>query len=222
MRRSSKRRASADTPGPGSRPRRGTPARGASTSGASGVPTRSSRRTGACRGCPTAARSCRRPPRPGRILLSMRASDRDREQALALLRARCAQGYMSVDTFERRVERTFAARTVGGLQGVLADLVGDRSRVRRTLSRLGASRVPAVDAIAVALPEDGPVVLGRSRRCDVVLADPTVSRRHVELRPAGAGAWPAGGARRPPAPGGGDPPAGRAPAGPRAAVPPRA
>lgn len=119
----------------------------------------------------------------------MRASDRDREQALALLRARCAQGYMSVDTFERRVERTFAARTVGELQGVLSDLVGDRSRVRLTLSRLGASRVPAVDAIAIALPEDGPVVVGRSRRCDVVLADPTVSRRHVELRPAGPGQW---------------------------------
>jgi hypothetical protein len=119
----------------------------------------------------------------------MRASDRDREQALALLRARCAQGYMSVDTFERRVERTFAARTVGELQGVLADLVGDRSRVRRTLARLGAPRAPAVDAIAVVLPEDGPVVVGRSGRCDVVLADPTVSRRHVELRPAGPGQW---------------------------------
>jgi Domain of unknown function (DUF1707)/FHA domain len=119
----------------------------------------------------------------------MRASDRDREQALALLRARCAQGYLSVDTFERRVEQTFAARTVGELRGVMADLGGERSRLRRTLSRLGRPRVPAADAIAVALPDDGPVMLGRSERCDIVLSDPTVSRRHLELRPAGAGQW---------------------------------
>jgi uncharacterized protein DUF1707 len=58
----------------------------------------------------------------------MRASDRDREQALALPRARCAQGYTSVDTFERRVELTFAASTLGELHAVMAELVGERSR----------------------------------------------------------------------------------------------
>ena len=30
--------------------------------------------------------------------------------------------------------------------------------------------------------------LGRSRDCEIVLADPNVSRRHAELRPAG-GTW---------------------------------
>jgi hypothetical protein len=119
----------------------------------------------------------------------MRASDRDREMALALLRARCAQGYLSLDTFERRVERTFAARTVGELRGVIADLVGDRSRLRRSLARLTRPSVPAPDAVAVALPDEGPVILGRSQRCDVVLTHPTVSRRHLELRPAGPGEW---------------------------------
>src|SRR3954454_20257042 len=103
----------------------------------------------------------------------MRASDRDREQALALLRARCAQGYMSVDTFERRVEQTFAARTVGELRGVMADVVGEQSLVRRAFSRFGRPRIPAPDAIAVALPDDSAVMIGRSERCDVVLADPT-------------------------------------------------
>jgi hypothetical protein len=119
----------------------------------------------------------------------MRASDHDREQALALLRARCVQGYMSVDTFERRVERTFAARTVGELRGVMADLVGDRSPLRRALPRFTRERALAPDAIAVALPENGSIVLGRSHRCDVVLVDPTVSRRHLELRPTGAQQW---------------------------------
>ena len=31
--------------------------------------------------------------------------------------------------------------------------------------------------------------IGRSRDCDVVLADPNVSRRHAELRPDGHGGW---------------------------------
>jgi hypothetical protein len=35
----------------------------------------------------------------------MRASDRDREPAPAALRAGCAEGYLSIDTFERRVGR---------------------------------------------------------------------------------------------------------------------
>jgi hypothetical protein len=118
----------------------------------------------------------------------MRASDRDREQALALLRARCAEGYMSVDTFERRVEQRFAARSVSELRGVLADLTRERSWVRRAVPRLGRAAL-APDAVAIGLPQDGPLTVGRSRRCDVVLSDPTVSRRHLELRPAGPGEW---------------------------------
>jgi Domain of unknown function (DUF1707)/FHA domain len=119
----------------------------------------------------------------------MRASDRDREQALALLRARCAQGYLSVDTFERRVEQTFAARTVSDLRGVLADLARERSWLRRGAARFGRSAALSGDALAIALPDEGPVIVGRSHRCDVVLTDPTVSRRHLELRPAGPGQW---------------------------------
>jgi hypothetical protein len=118
----------------------------------------------------------------------MRASDHDREEALALLRARCAQGYLSVDTFEQRVERAFGARTVSELRGLVSDLTGERSRLRRALPRFGRAG-GATDAVAIGLPEDGPVLVGRSRRCDVVLTHPTVSRRHLELRPAGSGQW---------------------------------
>jgi hypothetical protein len=116
----------------------------------------------------------------------MRASDQDREAALALLRARCAEGYLSVDTFERRVEQTFAARTVGELRGVVADVTAERSWLGR-LPRF--RRAPAPDAVLVALPDERPIIVGRSRRCDVVLDHPTVSRRHLELRPAGEGQW---------------------------------
>jgi len=116
----------------------------------------------------------------------MRASDQDREAALALLRDRCARGYLSVDTFERRVERTFSARTVGELRGVVADVAADRSWLPR---RPRFRRGPAPDAVAIALPDGEPIVVGRSRRCDVVLEHPTVSRRHLELRPAQDGRW---------------------------------
>jgi Domain of unknown function (DUF1707)/FHA domain len=119
----------------------------------------------------------------------MRASDRDREQALAVLRKRCAEGYMSVDTFERRVERTFAARTVAELRGVVSDVTTGRSWLQRALPRFGRAPGPARYAIPVALPDEGAIVIGRSRRCDVVIEHPTVSRRHLELRPAGADEW---------------------------------
>ena len=39
-----------------------------------------------------------------------------------------------------------------------------------------------------AIPPGGALV-GRSRECDVVLADANVSRRHAEVRPAAAGTW---------------------------------
>jgi hypothetical protein len=117
----------------------------------------------------------------------MRASDQDREAALALLADRCAHGYLSVETFERRVERTIAARTRAELRGVVADVTMDRSWVHRLLPRF--RRGPAADAVRIALPEDGAIVIGRSHHCDVVIEDPTVSRRHLKLRPAGDGEW---------------------------------
>jgi pSer/pThr/pTyr-binding forkhead associated (FHA) protein len=32
-------------------------------------------------------------------------------------------------------------------------------------------------------------LIGRSRECDIVLADANVSRRHAEIRPAAAATW---------------------------------
>ena len=119
----------------------------------------------------------------------MRASDRDREEALALLRARCAEGYLSVETFESRVEQTLAARTTAELDALVGDVTGRGSWLERSVARLRRQRSAAADAVPVALPADGTIVVGRASRCDVVLSDPTVSRRHLELRPAGPGRW---------------------------------
>jgi hypothetical protein len=113
----------------------------------------------------------------------MRASDRDRERAVALLQARCAEGYLSVETFEHRLDGALRARTAGELRALVADL----ARIGRPwLRRL--TRPRPVQVASVALPAIGAIVVGRSRGCDVVVADPTVSRRHLELR-AIDGAW---------------------------------
>jgi hypothetical protein len=112
----------------------------------------------------------------------MRVSDHDRERAVALLRARCVEGYLSVDTFEHRLGLALAARTSSQLRALLADI----ARIRRPWRRWRNGHGPAT---AVALPVGGALVVGRSRDCDVVVEEPTVSRRHLELRALAAGAW---------------------------------
>jgi len=112
----------------------------------------------------------------------MRASDRDRERAVALLRARCVEGYLSVDTFEHRLGRVLRARSLTELRV----LVGDLTRQRRMWPRRRAARTPP--AAFLPLPAAGKIVVGRSRGCDVVMPQPTISRHHLELR-ALDGAW---------------------------------
>lgn len=107
------------------------------------------------------------------------------------------QERLSLDTFARRVEAAYAARSHAQLDGLLADLP-ERARLARALysavalvSRFTArlesawweSRMPRL-----ALPLEGTITLGRARDCDCVLGDETVSRRHACLR-AGDGAW---------------------------------
>src|SRR4051812_49708179 len=113
----------------------------------------------------------------------MRASDQDREAALALLRARCAEGYLSVDTFERRVEQTFAARTVGELRGVVADVSTGGSWLRRAPAR--RRRAPAAPPLALALPRPGPGLVGRRHPPPVLLPEPPLSPPPPPPRPPG-------------------------------------
>ena len=112
----------------------------------------------------------------------MRASDRDRERAVALLRARCVEGYLSVETFEHRLGQVLGARSLAELRVLVADV----ARQRWTWPRWRPVR--SAPAAPVAQPAEGSIVVGRSRGCDVVVPQPTVSRRHLELR-ALDGAW---------------------------------
>jgi Protein of unknown function (DUF3662)/FHA domain len=68
-------------------------------------------------------------------------------------------------------------------------------RLREELDRpRQPDSVPPTRAMVLAegkrmvIPASG-AVLGRSRDADIVLADPNVSRRHAEIRPAGRGRW---------------------------------
>jgi FHA domain/Domain of unknown function (DUF1707) len=112
----------------------------------------------------------------------MRASDDERERAVALLRARCVEGYLSMETFEYRLGRALEARSAIELRQLVADIV----RIRRPWTvRLPRAGVAAQPSLRVALPDTGTVVVGRSSACDVKLPEATVSRRHVELRAVG-------------------------------------
>ena len=54
----------------------------------------------------------------------MRASDADRERTAALLREHHAEGRLTAEEFNDRLDRVFAAKTIGELDAVLADLPG--------------------------------------------------------------------------------------------------
>jgi FHA domain/DUF1707 SHOCT-like domain len=112
-----------------------------------------------------------------------------------VLRDGSVDGRLSIETFSERIERTFAARTRGELDALVDDLRPPRP-ARRVLMRAVAwwSALEADLRAAwerqhvpvLALPaSERRVLLGRSRACDCVLAEPSVSRRHAELRREG-------------------------------------
>src|SRR5687768_13242342 len=120
--------------------------------------------------------------------LPLRPSVADREQAARVLREGSLDGRLSIDTFSERLERVFAARRRVELDALVAD-VRPPGPLRRALMR-GVAWWSTLDrdlrvawqrphVPVLALPAgDRQVVLGRSRDCDCVLAEPSVSRRH--------------------------------------------
>jgi uncharacterized protein DUF1707 len=53
---------------------------------------------------------------------NLRASDEDRDRTAALLREHHAVGRLTPEEFSDRLDKTFAATTIGQLEGLLADL----------------------------------------------------------------------------------------------------
>ena len=126
----------------------------------------------------------------------MRASEDHRERAVAALGRGYVDGQLSLDTFVGRLERAFAARRIADLRGLVADLPPDlrwwertclvAARVRAAL--FGPQALPVFLGSAPSLTGGRSLVLGRAPWCNLVLPEPTVSRRHAELRRDGA-AW---------------------------------
>ena len=65
------------------------------------------------------------PPEP-----TFRASDAEREHHAELLREHAAQGRLTVDELDERLDRVYAARTHGELTPIVADLPVPRAAAR--------------------------------------------------------------------------------------------
>ncbi|MDP8942883.1 MAG: FHA domain-containing protein [Actinomycetota bacterium] len=127
----------------------------------------------------------------------MRASNRQREQAVGLLRRRYSEGCLSTGTFEERIERAYGAQEESELDPLIDDLVRSWRLVpalRTGCDRLRAALGRLTDAIRGPIPLVPPtleppsteLIVGRDPCCHLVLEDPLVSRRHVALRRRGA------------------------------------
>jgi hypothetical protein len=134
----------------------------------------------------------------GGALEPKRVSERDRARAAAVLRRRYRQGSISPDTFAQRLDAVLAARYRRDLSTLVGDLPTSRLRRARTAVAGAFRRVaaevravlfrPSPTRLLLPLPDAPPVMIGRSRQCDLVVPDdPMVSGRHAELH------WEAGG-----------------------------
>ncbi len=83
------------------------------------------------------------------VVASLRASDSDRQQAAERLRDATAEGRLSQDELEERLEALYAARTYGELDALFADLPVNHA-VGRSHVRLGRLAGP-VSAVALVL-----------------------------------------------------------------------
>jgi FHA domain len=103
---------------------------------------------------------------------------------------------MSLETHADRVHRALGARGQGELDALVADL-RPRGPLRRaamsvisgwslmTADLRSAWERPHIPALALPAATTAPLVLGRARDCDCVIAEPSVSRYHAELRRQG-------------------------------------
>lgn len=124
------------------------------------------------------------PPSPVRPSLT------ERDQVAARLRAAREEDRLSIDTFAARLDRVYAARSESELEALVGDLP-DAQLLTRCADRATAWasswasrfaeawRRPRVQPLV--LPTRESVLLGRSRACDCVVTEASVSRRHAQL-----------------------------------------
>ncbi|WP_165986435.1 DUF1707 and FHA domain-containing protein [Streptomyces sp. YIM 98790] len=126
-----------------------------------------------------------------------RVSDADRERALTVLRESFAEGRVSQDTFQRRMEVVYGARRPDELTAVLIDLPyrEKRGRLVRAVARVAALRSSVHRAWRaerlpqLMLPDAGPhpMSIGRAPGQMLRLTHGSVSRYHAQLSSGTAG-----------------------------------
>jgi len=124
----------------------------------------------------------------------LRASDADRDRALAELSDGFIQGRLSHDTFARRVEVALRARVTGELRSLVSDLP-TRKRLGGVVTATYRRMLRATDRWlrgwppVMTLPAGQQIrfTIGREPACDMTLTDETVSRWHASLQRAPSG-----------------------------------
>lgn len=115
----------------------------------------------------------------------MPPTDRPRERTLARLRDGYACGDLGTATLDRRIDAALRASTREELRGLTADLPATEPAWRRAGTavekwlRNDSTSSGLLNAVELG---SGRLTLGRSPRCELVLEDDTVSRRHATLR----------------------------------------
>jgi hypothetical protein len=82
---------------------------------------------------------------------SLRVSDRERDEVTTQLRDHAAEGRLTPEELDDRVERALAARTGADLDAVLADLPRRRTVVERREGVLGLSGLVAIAVLLVSI-----------------------------------------------------------------------
>jgi hypothetical protein len=111
----------------------------------------------------------------------LRASDADRERTVVRLRRHATEGRLTMDELDERCERAYAARTVGDLAALVADLP-------RGVARVAAPRpaTPALDAGGIGVRPftyvwDLPVAPEKALAEALRHIAPTLNRQRYEL-----------------------------------------
>ena len=90
-------------------------------------------------------------PRPIQQDRSLRVSDRERDEVTTQLRDHAAEGRLTPEELDERVERALAARTGADLDAVLADLPRRRTVVERREGVLGLTGLVAIAVLLVSI-----------------------------------------------------------------------
>jgi hypothetical protein len=125
-----------------------------------------------------------------------RASDADRRRIARMLQERSTEGRLSKETFAARVELALTARSRAELDDLVADVRRPGPLRRAALSVAGwlaalsadiegAWRAARMPVLALPSHPTRPITIGRAPDCDCLLAEPSASRHHAQLRRAG-------------------------------------